>query len=197
MFCLSQLSPHHLDQIRCTDVSCRFHFSSRVFFADFDTDTRRISKSTDKEHSATLPLNVIEIDLAASQLGAPLPIQTDMPRVDGVLICYDASNLESFQHVEGLLRKLALPFLSQTGHKYTLPIGKYRAMRLSTVVLASKSDLEKQVDPQMAIEIIQQYDVGLVEVTNATAAGREKMQRSFQWIMKSIRAARRMFILLP
>jgi hypothetical protein len=70
-------------------------------------------------------------------------------------------------------------------------------MRLSTVVLASKSDLEKQVDPQMAIEIIQQYDVGLVEVTNATAAGREKMQRSFQWIMKSIRAARRMFILLP
>lgn len=59
-------------------------------------------------------------------------------------------------------------------------------MRLPVVVLACKSDLERQVNAQSALQIIQQYDAGLVEVSSMTEQGREKMKRSFQWLLRSI-----------
>lgn len=59
-------------------------------------------------------------------------------------------------------------------------------MKLPGVVLACKSDLERQVEPERALEVLQQYDVGLVEVANAQDAGREKMRRSFDWLCKAI-----------
>jgi hypothetical protein len=65
-------------------------------------------------------------------------------------------------------------------------------MELPTVVLACKSDLDQQIDPLHALEIIQQYDAGLVEVTTGTESGKEKMKRSFQWLLKAIRMYRRM-----
>jgi hypothetical protein len=66
----------------------------------------------------------------------------------------------------------------------------YRALKLPTVVLACKSDLETQVEPQRALHVLQKYDVGLVEVAN-TAEGKEKMRRSFDWLLKAIYRERR------
>ena len=66
-------------------------------------------------------------------------------------------------------------------------------MRLPAVVLACKSDLEREIDPQSALEVIQHYDVGLVEVSHATDQGREKMRRSFQWLLKAIRLHQRAY----
>ena len=68
----------------------------------------------------------------------------------------------------------------------------YRARKLPTVVLACKSDLDTQVEPQQALEVLQKYDVGLVEVAN-TAEGKEKMRRSFDWLLKAIYRERRMY----
>ena len=67
----------------------------------------------------------------------------------------------------------------------TLGSGVYRALKLPTVVLACKSDLERQLEPQKALEVLQVYDVGLVEVAN-TPEGKEKMRRSFDWLLKAI-----------
>lgn len=64
-------------------------------------------------------------------------------------------------------------------------------MKLPTVVLACKSDLERRVEPEMALEVLQQYDVGLVEVANTPEYGKEKMKRSFDWLLRAIFRARR------
>ena len=69
----------------------------------------------------------------------------------------------------------------------------YRALKLPTVVLACKSDLETEVEPQRALDILQKYDVGLVEVSN-TADGKEKMRRSFDWLLKAIYRERRLAV---
>lgn len=143
-----------------------------------DTYPYMSSKLTSLSHKLTLSYRSIQASPAWTACSSVMMLQIEIPSdmLKGCSVsvpgCYIAQMIE---------RPL---------------IGTYRAMRLSTVVLASKSDLEKEVDPQRAIEIIQQYDVGLVEVTNSSQSGREKMQRSFQWILKSIRVARRQFIKL-
>lgn len=68
----------------------------------------------------------------------------------------------------------------------------YHALKLPTVVLACKSDLAREVDPQKAIEVLQVYDVGLVEVANIHE-GKEKMRRSFDWLLRSIFRERRLY----
>lgn len=64
--------------------------------------------------------------------------------------------------------------------------GGYGALQLPLVVVACKSDLPKAVDPQTAVRIFSQYDAGLIEVTNNSESGREKMRRSFDWLLKAI-----------
>jgi hypothetical protein len=78
---------------------------------------------------------------------------------------------------------------------FMLHSGHYRALKLPTVVLACKSDLERQVEPQKALEILQLYDVGLVEVSN-TQEGKEKMRRSFDWLLKAIFRDRSVYLVI-
>jgi hypothetical protein len=61
----------------------------------------------------------------------------------------------------------------------------YHALKLSTVVLACKSDLDREVEPLTAIAVLGKYDVGLVEVS-ITHEGKEKMRRSFDWLLRAI-----------
>jgi GTPase SAR1 family protein len=133
--------------------------------------TRRVGRVTHNENSPDCPLHVLEVEASICNLDnsdSKGPFWPEgAPRVDGVLICYDASDEESFTPVENLLKG-------------------YRALKLPTVVLACKSDLVRQVEPQQALELLQQYDVGLVEVTNGEDAGKAKMRRSFDWILKAI-----------
>jgi hypothetical protein len=72
-----------------------------------------------------------------------------------------------------------------TGSHVLANTGGYYAPNISILVLACKSDLDGAIDPQKAIEVLLRYDVGLVEVSN-THEGKEKMRRSFDWLLKAI-----------
>uniref|UniRef100_A0A0W0G3J5 Ras GEF n=1 Tax=Moniliophthora roreri TaxID=221103 RepID=A0A0W0G3J5_MONRR len=135
--------------------------------------TRRVGRVA-QEDGSDCPLNVIEVDITDSMLESSISPVDNLPealKVDGVIICYDASVESSFTPVEDLLRG-------------------YRNLQLPVIVIACKSDLDRQVDPETAAEVLQQYDAGLVEV-NSGEAGREKMKRSFDWILKAVVRDRR------
>lgn len=54
------------------------------------------------------------------------------------------------------------------------------------MVLACKTDLEKRVDPKQALDLLKKYDSGLVEATAESKVGKDKMRRSFEWLIKAI-----------
>ena len=69
-------------------------------------------------------------------------------------------------------------------------------MKLPTLVFACKSDQEKRVSPGRASAIfMQEYDVGLIEVSTADPRGKEKMRDAFDWIFRAIFAIREYFFL--
>ena len=96
-----------------------------------------------------------------------------MPHIDGVLICYDASDAGSFPDVPALLKG-------------------FFHMGLPTVLLACKSDLTRQLTPQTASEHSQRYNIGLIEVSIRSEKERKKMTQSFAWLCKAIARSRRM-----
>ncbi|KAG7099241.1 hypothetical protein E1B28_001104 [Marasmius oreades] len=137
--------------------------------------TRRTGRVT-QEDGSDCPLTVIEVDITDAMLESSISPVDNLPealKVDGVIICYDASVESSFTPVEDLLRG-------------------YRNLQLPVIVLACKSDLDRQVDPETAAEVLQQYDAGLVEVSSSES-GKEKMKRSFDWILKAVVRDRRSF----
>ncbi len=77
--------------------------------------------------------------------------------------------------------------------------GAYHSMRLPIIVLACKADLEPQVEPEYASRLLQQYRAGLVEVTVLNETGKDKLKRSFDWLLKAVFRHRSMypFSLLP
>ncbi|TFK57283.1 ras GEF [Heliocybe sulcata] len=89
------------------------------------------------------------------------------PDIQGVLICYDSSDETSFQPVERLLRE-------------------YRELKLPTVVVACKSDLERRVPTRKGHSLASSFDTGIVEVSEVDDAGTEKMQRCFDWLLRAI-----------
>ncbi|KAE9411110.1 ras GEF [Gymnopus androsaceus JB14] len=135
--------------------------------------TRRTGKFT-REEGVECPLHVIEVDVTAEMLQSPISPLDYLPealKIDGVIVCYDASDEASFRPVEDLLKA-------------------YRSLQFPVIVIACKSDLERRVDPSSASETLQQYDVGLVEV-NHSESGRGKMKRSFDYLLKAIVRERR------
>ncbi|KAF9270242.1 ras GEF [Marasmius fiardii PR-910] len=137
--------------------------------------TRRTGRVT-QEDGSECPLTVIEVDITDNMLESSISPIDNLPealKVDGVIICYDASVESSFTPVEDLLRG-------------------YRNLQLPVIVLACKSDLDRRVDPETAAEVLQQYDAGLVEVSS-NESGKEKMKRSFDWILKAVVRDRRSF----
>ncbi len=64
----------------------------------------KIAKS---ENTPECPLNIIEVDIPSAIPDTTLVTVNflpEAPRVDGALICYDASDEPSFRPVEALLR---------------------------------------------------------------------------------------------
>ncbi|KAJ7225494.1 ras guanine nucleotide exchange factor domain-containing protein [Mycena pura] len=143
-------------------TSHSFEVHSKYFSSTYSLRVGRI-----KDDIEEYPLHVIEADVSKTTLDdAAWP--EGSPTIDGVIMCYDASDPESFLPVEGLLRR-------------------FRAMMIPTVVLACKSDLERQVDPQgAATDFLQLYDNGLVEVSNAQESGKKKMRQAFEWLIKAV-----------
>jgi GTPase SAR1 family protein len=151
----------------------------------FSSDSRR----TGRIPSDALPegsLLVIEVDVPPDLSDLP-QLPPDLPPIDGIVVCYDASNPTTFQPVETLLRTSSLRDLFFAPDN---AIGGYRAVKLPVIVLACKADLERRIEPDRALETLQEYDVGLVEVTTAQD-GKGKMRQSFDWLLKAVFRARR------
>ncbi|KAJ6575137.1 ras guanine nucleotide exchange factor domain-containing protein [Mycena capillaripes] len=139
-----------------------FDVQSNYFSASYSLRVGRIRDGFEE-----YALHVIEADVSKTNLDdAVWP--DGSPGIDGVIMCYDASDPDSFLPVEGLLQR-------------------FRAMMIPTVVLACKSDLERRVDPQgAAADFLQLYDNGLVEVSNAQESGKKKMRQAFEWLIKAV-----------
>ncbi|KAJ7181680.1 ras guanine nucleotide exchange factor domain-containing protein [Mycena crocata] len=139
-----------------------FEVQSTHFSANYSLRVGRI-----KDGFEEYPLHVIEADVSKTTLDDSV-WPDGSPSIDGVIMCYDASDPDSFLPVEGLLQR-------------------FRAMMIPTVVLACKSDLERRVDPQgAAADFLQLYDNGLVEVSNAQESGKKKMRQAFEWLIKAV-----------
>ena len=67
------------------------------------------------------------------------------------------------------------------------------SLKLPTIVFACKSDLERRVEPKQANAVLDQYDVGLIEVTTESSLGKDKIRTAFEWIFKAIFTQKRKF----
>ena len=99
--------PGARSSIRCESNTV---FSTILAFqrTNLNPDTRRTGRLA-HEDGSNCPLNVIEVDITDSMLESSISPVDNLPealRVDGVVICYDASVEASFTPVEDLLRKL-------------------------------------------------------------------------------------------
>ncbi|KLO16364.1 hypothetical protein SCHPADRAFT_887845 [Schizopora paradoxa] len=94
-----------------------------------------------------------------------------LPAVDGIFVCYDASDRSTFANVVDILSGLT-------------------QLKIPTMVLALKSDLEQHITPKEACISTYKYS-GLVELTDQTEKGREKMRRSVGAFIKLIEDGKR------
>jgi len=73
--------------------------------------------------------------------------------------------------------------------RYTL--GECSALKLPTVVLACKADLDPQIEPgKVAEDLKVRDDVGLSDVHRVSEPGKTKMRQSFDFLLKAIFRAR-------
>lgn len=119
-------------------------------------------------------IEVLEID-ASVLLNAPgkrFAWPKFLPRIDAVILCYDAGQISSFRGMSELLDNFA------QGH-------------LSTVMLACKSEIfPKQVDPYYASDMAAVYNVGLAECTVQSEEGKKRMRDCFSYLVKEVAKAR-------
>ncbi|KAF8509830.1 hypothetical protein JB92DRAFT_3119551 [Gautieria morchelliformis] len=131
--------------------------------------SRTINAPRDDEKVA----HVLELDSNVLSLDSPGGAwPKELPPIDGVLVCYDASDPASFARVPDLL-------------------ACYHALHLSAVAMACKCDLDKKVLPHHASERAAPYNVGLVEVTSLTDFGKRKMRHCFHWIIRAVQKSKR------
>jgi len=142
------------------------------------------------------PLHLLEIDIGNLGWDQPTSHSSNdssagAPQVDGVLICYDATSQPSFAHVEDLLSESTIPFLLTYSYPWNFSmklavLERLQVLKLPFMVLACKSDLERVVDPKLALDLLKRYDSGLVEATKESGTGKDRMRRSFEWLIKAI-----------
>ena len=95
-----------------------------------------------------------------------------LPRIDAVILCYDAAQISSFRGMSELLEQFA-------------------ANNLSTVMLACKSEVHpKAVDPYYASDMASVYNVGLAECTVQSEEGKKRMRDCFSYLVKEVAKAR-------
>jgi len=59
-------------------------------------------------------------------------------------------------------------------------------MKLPTVVVACKSDAVSEVDPHTTAALLRGHEVGLVEVSMFSDAGKAKARRCFDWVIRAV-----------
>ncbi|TFY69742.1 hypothetical protein EVJ58_g219 [Rhodofomes roseus] len=112
-------------------------------------------------------LRVIEVETSSMDLNNTGCETWENPSLRGVVVCYDSSREDTFKHtVEGLR--------------------EFSQLKIPVIVLACKSDLEKRVDPAHATSLLDEFDAGLVEVSVAHSAGKERIRGAFEWLLRAV-----------
>lgn len=137
------------------------------------------------QDGADCTLRVLEADVSTFNLSHARGIWADATDVwDGILICYDATEKHSLAHVQDLLCTYVTFGLPHYAHPhYADALGELHA---PVIVLACKSELEQRVNPTEALAMLKPYDIGLVEASTTTEAGKERIRKAFQWVLKAI-----------
>ncbi|KAL1951959.1 hypothetical protein VTO73DRAFT_1108 [Trametes versicolor] len=113
-------------------------------------------------------LRVLEADVSTFNLSDARGVWSDATDVwDGIVICYDATDENSIHHVEDLLRA-------------------FGELRAPCIALSCKTDLPQRVNPKDAHSILQQYQVGLIEVSTVTDQSKERIRKAFEFILTAI-----------
>lgn len=120
----------------------------------------RYTRHFDRVIPRNFPMVIYELDIAKV-------LHENLPPVSGVVVCYDAANKASFSPVEEFLRWI-------------------RPLKLSTIAVALKTDLDVVVDPQESSNLLKNYDVGLVQVDHLGETGRARIKKVFNWLTVSI-----------
>ncbi|KAI0348025.1 ras GEF [Trametopsis cervina] len=128
----------------------------------------RVGRISHKQASDCL-LRVLEVDFLALDFGSdehPSIFPEGAPPIDGLVLCYDSSDRTSFKYVEKAL-------------------GHIRNSRLSTIVVACKSDLQRQVDPDYVASILGS-EIGLVQTSTTTQEGKNTIRLTFEFLFQAI-----------
>ncbi|KAG1758863.1 ras guanine nucleotide exchange factor domain-containing protein [Suillus occidentalis] len=120
----------------------------------------RYTRHFDRVMPRDFPMVIYEMDIIKV-------LHENLPPVSGFIVCYDAANKASFSPVEEFLRRI-------------------RPLKLSTIAVALKTDLDIVVDPQESSNLLKNYDVGLVQVDHLGEAGRARIKKVFNWLTVSI-----------
>ncbi|KAG1825958.1 ras guanine nucleotide exchange factor domain-containing protein [Suillus subaureus] len=139
-----------------SDIEALFASSSGTFSPAPFRYTRHFDWAIPRD----FPVVIYELDIAKV-------LHENLPPVSGVVVCYDAANKTSFSPVEEFL-------------------GRIRPLKLSTIVVALKTDLDIVVDPGQSSNLLKNYDVGLVQVDHLGEAGRARIKKVFNWLIVSI-----------
>ncbi|KAJ9115928.1 hypothetical protein QFC22_005071 [Naganishia vaughanmartiniae] len=125
-------------------------------------------------------VEILEIDIRAlrrldSPSNVPSAWPAILPRINGVMVCYDATRVDSLIGLPEVVRDLC--------------------HHLPAMVIACKSDPGPDADlaikPIEGNEIGSPYGIGLVELSVLVQQGRHKMRMSFGWMLKAISKQRR------
>ncbi len=101
-----------------------------------------------------------------------------LPKFDGLIACYDSQAETSLFGLDHAVRDLHL--------------------NRQAVIVACKSDpdiLDPAVGPHQGMKLGVDSGIGLVQVSNRSRQGKQKMKRSFEWMLKAISKDRRKFSL--
>lgn len=155
------------------------------------TDIRRTGRVGQLENIIDCPLKVVEANIMSPTIQESLtirnsPILDPISRVDGVVVCYDASSPPSFTPVEHILCMPSLFIVTINTEKL---VADYGSMRTPMLVLACKSDLTHEVDSAKAHTLCKQYDVGLIEVNQDI--GKDRIGLVFEFLMQAVWRDRR------
>lgn len=107
----------------------------------------------------------------------------ERPSVNWVVVCYDSSREETFEHTVDGFRECRF---FGTGRSFSSSTGEFALLKLPLIVMACKSDLERRVDPTSATRALEEFDAGLVEVSVVTPVGKERIRYAFEWLLRAI-----------
>lgn len=119
------------------------------------------------------------------------------PRLDGVILCYDASNLESFKRIPELVGGYNTPsgglFRARSSYRLLTRIAiseGYHELPLPMIVVACKAE-STVISSESVADVLDPFHVGLVEATATTEKGKNRMRMALAWTIQVSRLMER------